>query len=106
MVPEEIKQKGDDIYKKLAKHLSALGMGYPEKEELLEILRENFSEQEAEIALAIPSRVIPFQPVSVSTIARKLHMTVEEVEQKLAMLAHRGLLFCARMESGERGYAL
>jgi hypothetical protein len=30
----------EDIYKRLAKHLSSLGMGYPEKEELLEILRE------------------------------------------------------------------
>ena len=31
----------DDIYRRLAKHLSSLGMGYPEKEELLEILKEN-----------------------------------------------------------------
>lgn len=47
---------GEDIYKKLAKHLASLGMGYPEKEELLEILRENFTPQEAEVALAIPTR--------------------------------------------------
>ena len=52
----------DDIYKKLAKHLSSLGMGYPEKEELLEILRENFTPLEAEVALAIPTKVIPFEP--------------------------------------------
>ena len=45
----------DEIYKKLAKHLSALGMGYPEKEELIEILRESFTPQEAEVALAIPT---------------------------------------------------
>jgi len=31
------------IYHTLAKHLSALGMGYPEKEELFEILQENFT---------------------------------------------------------------
>ncbi|PIV20832.1 MAG: hypothetical protein COS40_10465, partial [Deltaproteobacteria bacterium CG03_land_8_20_14_0_80_45_14] len=49
----------DNIYKKLAKHLSSLGMGYPEKEELLEILRENFTPLEAEVALAIPTKVIP-----------------------------------------------
>ena len=33
----------DEVYKRLAKHLSSLGMGYPEKEELLEILKENFT---------------------------------------------------------------
>ena len=53
----------DDIYRRLAKHLASLGMGYPEKEELLEILRENFTPLEAEVALAIPTRVIPFEAV-------------------------------------------
>jgi len=52
----------NDIYKKLAKHLNALGMGYPEKEDLIEILRENFTPQEAEVALAIPTKVIPLNP--------------------------------------------
>jgi hypothetical protein len=28
-----------DIHEKLARHLSALGMGYPVKEELIEILK-------------------------------------------------------------------
>ena len=42
----------NDIYKRLAKHLSALGMGYPEKEELLEILKENFTPVEANGASA------------------------------------------------------
>ena len=48
----------EEVYKKLAKP-SSLGMGYPEKEELFEILRENFTPPEAEVALAIPTRVIP-----------------------------------------------
>ena len=59
----------DNIYKRLAKHLSSLGMGYPEKEELLEILRENFTPLEAEVALAIPTKVIPFEPTPVTEIA-------------------------------------
>jgi hypothetical protein len=46
----------EEIYKKLAKHLSSLGMGYPEKEELMEILKENFTPVEAEMALAIPPK--------------------------------------------------
>jgi hypothetical protein len=46
----------EEIYKKLAKHLSSLGMGYPEKEELMEILKENFTPREVEVALAIPTK--------------------------------------------------
>ena len=53
-----------DVYRKLAKHLASLGMGYPEKEKLLEILRENFTPLEAEVALAIPTKVIPFEACS------------------------------------------
>jgi NAD-dependent dihydropyrimidine dehydrogenase PreA subunit len=102
----ETEKKDRDVYRRLAKHLAALGMGYPEKDELLEILRENFSEDEAEIALAIPTKVIPFQPVAASTIAHSLHITTEEAEQKLALLADRGLLFSSRMADGRRGYSL
>ena len=53
------------IYHKLAKHLASLGMGYPEKEDLIEILKENFTPQEAEVALAIPTETIPFDPAPV-----------------------------------------
>ena len=56
----------EDVYKKLSKHLSSLGMGYPEKEELIDILRENFNPLEAEVALAIPADRIPFEPVSIT----------------------------------------
>ena len=49
----------ENVYQRLAKHLSSLGMGYPEKKELLEILRENFTPLEAEVALAIPWKFIP-----------------------------------------------
>src|SRR4030067_1753290 len=95
-----------DIYKRLAKHLSALGMGYPEKEELIEILRENFTLQEAEVALAIPTKVIPFEPVSVSQIAPHVKIPKKELESILSNLAHRGLLFSKKMKKGEMGNAL
>jgi hypothetical protein len=62
----------EDIYETLSKHLSSLGMGYPPKEELLMILRDNFTPQEAEIALSIPTKVIPFEPISVSMIVPKV----------------------------------
>ncbi len=96
----------NDIYRKLAKHLSALGMGYPEKEELLEILKENFTPLEAEVALAIPSKVIPFEPVQVDEIGLHLRLSKEELEKILSNLAQRGLLYSKKLKDGETGYAL
>jgi NAD-dependent dihydropyrimidine dehydrogenase PreA subunit len=96
----------EDIYRRLARHLSSLGMGYPEKEELLEILRENFTPLEAEVALAIPTKVIPFEPVSVNEITPPKNVSSEELEQILSNLAQRGLLFSKKMKDGRGGYAL
>ena len=96
----------EDIYHRLAKHLAALGMGYPEKEELLEILKENFTPLEAEVALAIPSKVIPFEPVPVARIEPPGSLSREELERTLSNLAQRGLLFSKRLEDGRVGYAL
>ena len=95
----------EDIYKKLARHLASLGMGYPEKEELLEILRENFTPLEAEVALAIPTKIIPFEPASINKIAPPQNISTEELEQILSNLAQRGLLFSKKMKDGSRGYA-
>jgi len=95
-----------EIYKQLAKHLSSLGMGYPEKEDLLEILRENLTPLEAEVALAIPTDVIPFEPVPIEKIEPHLSLSREELENILSNLAHRGLLFSKRMNNGKTGFAL
>src|SRR4030065_2524338 len=96
----------EEVYKKLAKHLSSLGMGYPEKEELLEILRENFTPLEAEVALAIPTRVIPFEPAPVSEIIPPQDISREELESILSNLAQRVLLFSKKLKDGSTGYAL
>lgn len=96
----------DDIYKKLAKHLASLGMGYPERDELLDILRENFTPLEAEVALAIPTKVIPFEPVPAEDIAPSLHLPIEDLEQILSNLSRRGLLFSRKTKNGRPGYAL
>jgi NAD-dependent dihydropyrimidine dehydrogenase PreA subunit len=96
----------EKIYKRLAKHLSALGMGYPEKEELIEILRESFTPQEAEVALAIPTNRIPFEPVSIAEISTHMKLPKKELGSILSNLAHRGLLFSKKMKDGRMGYAL
>lgn len=94
------------IYNALAQHLSALGMGYPQKEELIEILCENFTPEEAEVALAIPTKTIPFELASVSTIGLHLNIPRDRLEKILSHLAQGGLLFSKRMNNGEIGYAL
>ena len=96
----------EEVYTRLAKHLGALGMGYPEKEDLIEILRENFTPQEAEVALAIPTKVIPFELVPLSKITPHIKIPKKELESILSNLAHRGLLFSKKMNKGEMGYAL
>ena len=83
----------NEVYKKLAKHLSSLGMGYPETEDLLEILKKNFTPLESEVALAIPSKVIPFEPTPVSEIVPPQNISTKELETILSNLAQRGLLF-------------
>ena len=96
----------DNIYQKLAEHLSRLGMGYPVRDDLIDILKENFTPEEAEVALAVPNTVIPLQPVSVEDISAAVDLPQEELEKILENLAEKGLLFSARMEDGEQGYAL
>ena len=95
-----------DIYQRLADHLSNLGMGYPVRDTLLEILRENLNPSEAEIALALPNRVIPFSPVSTNEIGSRVAMPIDELESALERLAQKGLLYAGKTSAGEKGYAL
>ncbi|MGC8659734.1 MAG: 4Fe-4S binding protein [Desulfomonilaceae bacterium] len=95
-----------DIYKRLADHLNNVGMGYPVRETLIEILKENLTPTEAEIALALPTGVIPFSTVCSSDIGARVQMFGEELESVLESLAERGLLYAGPTSKGEIGYAL
>ena len=87
-----------DIYERLGEHLSRLGMGYPYREDLIDILKENFSPEEAEVALAVPNRAIPLKPVGVDEINRSSALSREELTKVLESLAARGLLFSAKTD--------
>lgn len=95
-----------DVYHRLADHLSKVGMGYPIRETLLEILAEHLSPSEAEIALALPTDRIPFSPVSVQEIQGRIAMPREELESALENMAEKGALFVGKTIDGEKGYAL
>lgn len=90
----------------MADHLSRLGMGFPATDDLVEILKANFTPQEAGVALGIPSRAIPLQPVSVQEIARNVDVPIGELSVILKGLAQKGLLFAGETAEGEEGYAL
>ncbi|MDA8307969.1 MAG: 4Fe-4S binding protein [Deltaproteobacteria bacterium] len=95
-----------DIYKQLADHLSNVGMGYPVRDSLLEILEENFSPEEAEIAMALPTGLMPLYPAGVDEIAGRIAMPRDELESALERLAAKGLLYAGKTPDGEKGYAL
>lgn len=96
----------DEIYQMLGEHLSRLGMGYPMRDDLIDILRETFTPEEAEVALAIPNTVIPLQPVSVEEISAGVDLPQEKLVEILESLAEKGMLFSAMTDAGEQGYAL
>lgn len=95
-----------DVYKELAMHLNSLAMGYPPSEDLEVILKENFSPEEAEVALSFPVKVIPFQPVAIDRILKSIDLPKEELQEILEKLVERGLLYSGKTKEGEKGYAL
>jgi len=95
-----------DVYQRLADHLSNLGMGYPFREELVAILKENFDPQEAEVALAIPTRPVPLEPVDVDEIQKGIELPKEKLTEILENLSRRGLLFSGKTKRGKKGFAL
>jgi formate hydrogenlyase subunit 6/NADH:ubiquinone oxidoreductase subunit I len=95
-----------NVYQRLAEQLNNLGMGYPVREALLEILREQLHPSEAEIALALPTGKIPLSPVSVAHIAERTNIPREQLETALELMAKKGALFVGPTPEGEKGYAL
>jgi len=73
---------------------------------LEEILKENFTPLEAEVALALPNDVIPLQVVGVDDIIGRVDLSRQELVSILDRLSRRGLIFSGKTQKGEKGYAL
>jgi NAD-dependent dihydropyrimidine dehydrogenase PreA subunit len=95
-----------DAYERLGEHLSRLGMGYPYRDDLITILKENFTPLEAKVAFALPNGLIPLQPVGVDEILSRVDLPREELVDTLESLSKRGLIFAGETKEGEKGYAL
>jgi len=96
---------GQDIYRKLMKHLGSVGIGYPQKDDFLEVLKKILTPEEAEIATGLPTRLPPFEVEEVDVIAHRVQKPVGKVEEILERLAERGFLYKNKTESGKVGYA-
>jgi Fe-S-cluster-containing hydrogenase component 2 len=70
------------------------------------ILRANFSEAEAEVALGVPNTRIPLELSTAGEVAATMGRPREEVDHALDQLARRGLLFSGPTDDGHTGYAL
>ena len=81
-------------------------MGYPIRDDLIDILVENLTPWEAEVALAIPTGVIPMTPVSPKDISPNIDLPLAELIRALDELTGKGMLFSGKTETGEKGYAL
>ena len=92
-----------NAYEDLAIHLSTLGMGLPYREELLGILREHLTPEEAEVLMLLPTRVAPFRPVSVDEIADQAGIPKQKLAGMFESLAERGLLFSGKTGEGGKG---
>jgi NAD-dependent dihydropyrimidine dehydrogenase PreA subunit len=88
-----------DSFKQLAIHLDHLPGGFPETETGVElrILRRLFSEQEAQIAIALT-----LIPEPVETIAARLKRPSQELKKTLDEMASKGLIF--KLEKKETMY--
>ena len=74
--------------------------GAPEAPEIIEILSELFTPEEARIAT-----VTPFMPQSPDVIAGRVGIVADEGKALLESLADKGLVY-AREKDGQWGYAL
>ena len=76
-----------------------MGMGMPHREGLVEILKENLTEQEAEIALMLPITNTPLKPVTIGSLIGSSTLDREYLADTLEDLAKRRLIYSGKTES-------
>lgn len=95
-----------NIYIDLARHLESLIMGYPYTEELIDLLKEMFTPDEAQAAIAIPNNLAPLEVVGIDSIVSRTDLPKSAIVQALKSLSERNIIFSAPMKDGSQGYAL
>ena len=96
----------ENIYLRLARHLEDLIMGYPYTDELIDLLKEMFTPDEAQVAIAIPNNLAPLEVVGLDAIAPRTDLPESTVAKALKSLSDRHMIYSAQMKDGSQGYAL
>jgi Fe-S-cluster-containing hydrogenase component 2 len=96
----------EDIFERLAQHFSQMAMALPFSEEMVEILKENLTPLEAEVALALPNRVVPLDFVDMESISPVAGLSEKEMLEVMESLTSKGIVLSGKTRDGKRGYAL
>jgi len=96
----------NNIYESLANHLSEFPMFIPFSEQLIEILKANLTLLEAEVALCLPNKVVPFDFTGIDEIPRLAGLSREEMLDVLNGLSQKGIALSGKTEKGEKGFTL
>jgi H+/Na+-translocating ferredoxin:NAD+ oxidoreductase subunit B len=94
----------NNIHSLLAGHLSMMGL--PPTDGLVDILKENFTQEEAKIAMMLPSTDIPLTPVTIDELVGSNDMDPNYIAGILENLTARNLIYSGKTKTGEQGYAL
>ena len=90
----------ENVYENLRQLLDRHPTGCPPAQEIIDILNLLFSEEEAEVALALG-----FRPYPVDVVATKVGLDLQETHKHLEALADRGVVF-AKEKNSTWHYAL
>ena len=88
----------EDVYKKLAAHLDRTPSGFPETESGVElrILKQLFTEEEAELTLSLV-----LMPEPVEAIAKRANRDPKEIEPMLIEMGEKGLIIHVRKNGAD-----
>ncbi len=97
-----------DIYEQLARHISMTGL--PLTDALVDVVREIFSEDEAQVAMTLQPWPKPFKSQALESIvntvdSKKIDLDPSTVQSLLDQMVSKNLIYCCVSEGGQKEYA-
>ncbi len=92
-----------DVFQRLAAHLSMTGM--PLTDALVDLLKETFTENQAQIALLLTPWPIPLKTQTIDEIAGHSGISKDTIQESLDALVAKNLIFYNTNANGQKAYA-
>lgn len=92
----------DEIYERLAAHLSMTGM--PLTDDLVEIVKQCFSPEQAKVALHLTPWPTPLTTQTIEQVSQHAGLESDRVETVLEQLVKKNLVFCTMQAGREKQY--